>query len=101
MTTPVRPVFIKALLFTVVAVVALIAAINIFGNDRGEPCRDSYSCKEFLLSGIECVVEGEEAYCTQYCDTDADCPKDWRCASATPTALGIETSTLDEVCLRP
>jgi hypothetical protein len=87
---------------TVLAMVIVIAGINLFGNDRGEPCRDSYSCKGFLLSGIECVViEGEDAYCTQYCDTDADCPTDWRCRSATPTALGIEIRALDEICLQP
>ena len=97
----VRPGFVKALVGTLLAVAWLIGIINLFGADPGERCRDSYSCKGFLLSGIECVVEGDEAYCTKYCDTDADCPKDWRCRSATPTALGIETSTLDEVCLRP
>jgi hypothetical protein len=97
----VRPVFLKALAATVVGAVCLVAAINIFGNAQGEPCRDSYSCKGFLLSGVECVVEGDDAYCTVYCDTDKDCPADWRCRSAEPTALGIETNTLDEVCLRP
>lgn len=101
MSTGVRPAFVRALVGTVVAVVALIAAINVFGNAQGEPCRDSYSCKGFLIAGVECVVEGDEAYCTQYCDTDADCSEGWRCRSANPTALGIETTALDEVCLRP
>ena len=101
MSRHVRPAFLWALTVTVLAVVVLIAAINLFGNERGEPCRDSYSCKGFLLSGVECVVDGPEAYCTQYCDTDADCPGHWRCRPATPTALGIETTALDEVCLRP
>ena len=96
-----RPGFLLALGITVIGVIALVAAIQIFGASAGEPCRDSYSCRGFLVSGAECVVEPDGAYCTRYCDADADCPPAWRCRGAEPTALGIETGVLDEVCLRP
>ena len=97
----VRPGFVQALVATVVGIAALVAAIQVFGASAGDPCRDSYSCRGFLLSGAECVVESDGAYCTRYCDADADCPPGWRCRAAEPTALGIETGVLDEVCLRP
>ena len=93
--------FVQALVGAVVGVAALVAAIQVLGASAGEPCRDSYSCRGFLLAGAECVVEGDEAYCTRYCDADPDCPPGWRCRAAEPTALGIETGVRDEVCLRP
>lgn len=97
----IRPAFLWALGSVVVLLVALIAAINIWGNEFGEPCADSYSCKGFLLGGAECVDVGSEAYCTRYCDDDADCPIGTSCQSATPTVLTVESSISDEVCVLP
>jgi len=102
MTAPaVRPGFLLALMATVGGVAGIVGAIQVFGASAGDPCRDSYGCRGFLISGAECVVEGDGAYCTTYCDDDDDCPPGWRCRAAEPTALGIETGVLDEVCLRP
>ena len=100
----------RRLLGVLVAVVATVAlyvgAIQVFGGDLGAPCRDSYSCKGFLVGGAECVaieVGGVErqAYCTRYCDTRAECPEGWFCVGANPTAMGLETGLVDEVCVRP
>ena len=44
----------------IVVLVCVIAAINIWGNEYGEPCQDSYSCRGFLLGGAECVDVGSE-----------------------------------------
>lgn len=82
-------------------VVGIVGLIQVTGGEIGAPCRDSYSCKGFLIGGAECVAVEGGAYCTVYCDVDAECPKGWRCLSANPTALGIETTALDEVCVRP
>ena len=78
---------------------AVVVGINIFGNDFGAPCADSYSCKGFLLGGAECVVVDSQSYCTKYCDSDADCPSGSACLAATPTVLTLETSVTDEVCV--
>lgn len=95
----------RGLLATLVAVVAVVAAFlgyrQFAGAEAGEPCADSYSCRGFLLSGVECVDTGDARYCTRYCDRDAECAPGWKCLAATPTALGIETSVLDSVCVRP
>ncbi len=84
----------------VIAVLVLgIGAIQIFGNDMGEPCADSYSCKGFLLGGAECVDIDGDSFCTRYCDSNDDCPDGWSCRGATPTVLTVKTSTTDEVCM--
>lgn len=88
-----------ALAVVVVGLCALVIAINVFGNDFGAPCADSYSCKGFLLGGAECVVVEGESYCTEYCDSDADCPSGSSCQGATPTVLTVETTATDEVCV--
>jgi hypothetical protein len=78
-----------------------VALIQVVGGALGAPCADSYSCAGFLVGGAECVEVGPKTrYCTRYCDAHADCPAGWQCLSATPTALGVETPVLDEVCIR-
>ena len=96
-----RKVLLWVLAATIAAVVLLVAAINIFGGPVGAPCADSYSCSGFLIGGAECVDTGSGAYCTVYCDVDADCPAGWSCLGANPTVLAVETSATDEVCVRP
>ncbi len=93
--------FIYALVGVIAFVVITVAAINIFGNALGEPCGDSYSCEGFLIGGAECLEEEDGRYCSRYCDRDEECPADWSCKSATPTALGIETTVTDKICVRP
>lgn len=83
----------------VFVVCGVVGATQIFGNDLGEPCRDSYGCKGFLLGGAECVDIDGRSSCTRYCDADSDCPNGWRCRSATPTVFTVKTSTTDEVCM--
>jgi hypothetical protein len=82
------------------AAVCLVGAIQIFGGGIGAPCRDSYSCRGFLVGGAECVVDGE-SYCTVYCKTDERCPRGWHCGNAHPTVLTVETQAVGKVCLRP
>ena len=79
---------------------ATVGTIQVIGGPIGAPCADSYSCRGFLIGGAECLEVDDGAYCTLYCDGDADCPDGWSCAEANPTALRIETSAVDEVCLR-
>jgi hypothetical protein len=80
--------------------VTFVGAIQIFGGGIGAPCRDSYSCRGFLIGGAECVVDDGTAYCTAYCNSDDRCPPGWRCATAHPTALTIETRATGRVCVR-
>lgn len=80
--------------------VAAVVAINVFGADMGEACADSYGCRGFLVGGAECLDDEGDPYCTVYCDSDAECPDGWACVSATPTAFTVETSAVDEVCVR-
>ena len=100
MKQSVRPGFWWALAATLVVVVGGITLIQFVGQPMGEVCADSYSCIGFIVDGGECVQHDGVQYCTQYCDQDADCPSDWFCGSAQPTALTIETRMLDEVCLK-
>jgi hypothetical protein len=93
-------VLVLTLIATVVMVAAGVIVIRVTGHDIGEPCNDSYSCADFLTGG-ECLDIGVEAYCSQYCDTDDDCPTKWTCEGANPTVLGVETSAVDEICVRP
>jgi len=95
----VRRPFWLALAGVVFLVCVTVGAIQVFGRDFGEPCADSYSCKGFLLGGAECVEIDSKSYCTRYCDTDSECPEQWSCRGATPTVLGVKTSTTDEVCM--
>jgi hypothetical protein len=88
-----------ALGIVVFVLCAGVGAIQIFGNDMGEACKDSYSCKGFLLGGAECVDIDGNSFCTRYCDDDSDCPDGWSCRNATPTVLTVKTSTTDEVCM--
>ena len=86
------------------AVIALVSCallwIRLFGAETGAPCADSYSCRGFLFGGSECVdVEGS-SYCTLYCDSDARCPRGWRCLGANPTVLTVKTSVTDRVCVK-
>lgn len=96
----VRPGFLYALGAVFAGALLVVGAIQILGGEVGAPCADSYSCAGFLIGGAECVAIDDRAYCTRYCDTDADCPDGWRCESAHPTVLAVETTALDEVCMR-
>ena len=96
-----HPALLAVLAVTVVLAVGTVATIQVVGGGPGAPCVDSYSCRGFLIGGAECVVVDEDAYCTVYCDTDADCPPGWSCQGANPTVLAVETSAIDEVCFRP
>ena len=96
---PRRP-FVLALLALLAVLVIGLAANQLLGNEMGERCTDSYSCRGFLLSGVECVEVDGRGYCTIYCDGDADCPEGWSCEGANPTVLTVETSAIDEVCMR-
>lgn len=97
----------RALLASLVGVVGLVGGFvgwrQYVGALAGERCADSYSCRGFLLGGVECVDTGEPGspYCTRYCDTDADCVGGWACLGANPTVLAVETSAIDHVCVRP
>ena len=77
----------------------VVGLIQVIGNEFGETCADSYSCKGFLLGGAECVELDSNSYCTVYCDTDSECPEGWACRGANPTVLRVETSAVDEVCV--
>ena len=96
-----RPIFWMALAAVAIAALVTIGLIQIIGNDIGESCRDSYSCRGFIIGGAECLRERGEQYCSRYCDRDDECPAGWTCEQATPTALTIETSFLDGVCFKP
>ena len=96
-----RPVFWRTLIYVVVSVVALVGVIQVVGNDMGENCQDSYSCRGFLISGAECLDDNGEHYCSRYCERDDDCPLQWACGEAVPTALTIKTGFLDSICLKP
>ncbi len=98
-STGARPVFWRALLLVSVLAVGLVAVLNLLGAPLGAPCADSYSCRGFLVGGVECVEEGPRRYCTLYCEQTSDCPTGWTCAGAQPTALGIKTSLTDYVCV--
>ncbi len=92
------------LLLTVVLLIGSFIGYRQFeGAAEGERCADSYSCRGFLLGGVECVDTGEpdSPYCTRYCDRDDDCSAGWKCLGANPTVLAVETNTIDEVCVRP
>ena len=80
--------------------VLFVAGVQVTGGPMGAPCVDSYSCKGFLIGGAECVAVDEGAYCTRYCDTDAECPEGWSCQGANPTVLTLHTTAVDEVCVR-
>jgi len=86
---------------TVAFAVGVVATIQVVGGGPGAPCADSYSCRGFLIGGAECVVVDGGTYCTVYCDADADCPDGWSCEGANPTVLLVETTAVDEVCIRP
>lgn len=77
----------------------VVLVIQVVGNEFGETCADSYSCKGFLLGGAECVELDDKSYCTVYCETDAECPDGWACRGANPTVLQVETAVVDEVCV--
>ena len=99
-TSPVRPAFWWTLIVVVSTLVVTITAIQFLGAPPGEPCVDSYSCQGFLIGGAECVDDEGAHYCTRYCDSDIECPAEWRCGDAHPTALTIELRVIDQVCLR-
>ncbi len=96
----------RGFLATLVAVVAAVGGFvgyrQFAGALAGERCADSYSCRGFLLGGVECVDTGEpdSPYCTRYCDTDVDCTGAWTCLGANPTVLAVETTAIDHVCVR-
>ena len=98
MTRPRRP-FVIALLGVLALLMLGLAANQMFGRPLGEACVDSYSCRGFLLRGVECLQVSERSYCTVYCDSDADCPDGWQCVGAHPTVLTVETVVVDEVCM--
>jgi hypothetical protein len=83
------------------AAVALVGAIQVFGGPVGAPCRDSYSCRGFLVGGVDCVEDVGQSYCSRYCHADADCPTGWRCDGAHPTVLSVHTSAVGLICIRP
>jgi hypothetical protein len=95
----------RGFIFAFAGVIGLLVlglvANQLFGNKMGESCADSYSCRGFLVGGVECLDIGEVSYCTIYCDRDDDCPAEWTCEGANPTVLAIETTSVDEVCVRP
>ena len=96
-----RPVFWWTLICIVFSVVVLVGVIQIVGNDMGENCQDSYSCRGFLISGAECLDDNGEHYCSRYCERDDECPLQWTCGEAVPTALTIKTGFFDGICLKP
>ena len=100
MTKRVR-ILLVLLALVIAGVMALVTAIQIWGQPLGGPCADSYSCKGFLIGGAECLAEGSTQYCTRYCEYDAQCPPRWSCGEANPTVLTIETLYWDRVCVRP
>jgi hypothetical protein len=83
------------------AAVLLVAAINVLGGPAGAPCRDSYSCRGFLVGGVDCVEDVGQTYCSRFCKLDGDCPTGWRCEGAHPTALGIPTNATGLICIKP
>ena len=43
----------------------------------GEACSDHDDCADGL-----CLADGSDRYCSQSCETDADCPEAWECLDA-------------------
>jgi len=99
-TQTVRPVFQWALLGVIGILGCLIALIQLIGASTGEACRDSYSCRAFLVGGAECLDIGERSYCTRYCVAHAQCPDGWTCGDATATALTLELNVIDQLCIQ-
>ena len=97
----------NALAATAALAIAFVGGVQILGGGPGDPCRDSYDCRGFLVGGAECLAleaaDGAivEAYCTRYCDDDLGCPKGWTCEDANPTVLAVRTTAVDQVCRRP
>ena len=87
---------------TMARATAISWRVRVFvGAPLGAPCADSYSCQGFLIGGAECVDDEGDHYCSRYCDSDADCSSGWRCGDANPTVMAIETTLVDQVCMRP
>ena len=91
-------ILVLALIATLVLVATTVLVLRATGNPMGDPCDDSYSCAEFL-SGGECLEIDSVSLCSRYCDRNDECPRGWRCEAATPTALGIETTASDTICI--
>ncbi|MEE2758241.1 MAG: hypothetical protein VYA30_16395 [Myxococcota bacterium] len=97
----VRPVFWWCLGLVIAGLILSITVIQFVGAKQGDPCVDSYSCSGFLIAGSECVETDTERYCSQYCQSDRDCPDLWHCGDANPTVLTFETEFVDTVCIKP
>ena len=93
-------ILLGVLAATIIGVILLVAAIQIWGHPIGEPCMDSYSCTGFLIGGAECLDTGTEQYCSRYCKIDAECPTQWVCANANPTFLTVESTFVDTICVQ-
>lgn len=75
-----------------IAVLVYLKWWNVFGQAKlGEPCDGRAGCRSFYCLQHERAGSAEPptaGYCTDACETDADCTAGLRCVVPTAVALG-------------
>lgn len=82
-----------------VLVAGYFAMTAFMGAEIGEPCDEEFGCKG--LNGV--CLEGEESFCSQHCQSDAECPEGWTCDDAKVITINGQSGDVAEssspVCL--
>jgi hypothetical protein len=67
------------------------------GAKQGFPCKKASNCSR--LFGAACVMDGAENYCSNTCDSNADCDHGWTCGTAYAHRKRVTKDR--QVCVRP